>query len=78
MDIPVPEKLSLMCFCDESAARVMSPGLTFIDLGSEKLGKVAAELLLDQIQHPGKVKPQRILLQEQLVVNNTTAPPYNA
>jgi len=77
MEISVPEKLSLLCFCDESATRVMSPGLTFIDLGSEKMGKVTAELLLDQIRHPDRVKPQRILLQEQLVVNNTTAPPYN-
>jgi DNA-binding LacI/PurR family transcriptional regulator len=73
----VPEKLSLMCFCDESAARIMSPGLTFIDLGSEKLGKIAAELLLDQIQHPGQVASQQILLPEKLMVRSTTAPPYH-
>jgi DNA-binding LacI/PurR family transcriptional regulator len=77
MEIPVPEKLSLMCFCDESAARIMSPGLTFIDLGSEKLGKIAAELLLDQIQHPGQVASQQILLPEKLMVRSTTAPPYH-
>jgi DNA-binding LacI/PurR family transcriptional regulator len=41
------------------------------------MGKVTAELLLDQIQHPDQVKPQRILLQEKLVVRNTTAPPFN-
>ncbi|MHC5087041.1 MAG: LacI family DNA-binding transcriptional regulator [Planctomycetota bacterium] len=77
MEIPVPEKLSLMCFCDESAARVMSPGLTFIDLASEKQGKIAAELLLDQIQHPGKVAPKQILLPEKLMERSTTAPPSN-
>jgi len=77
MEIPVPEKLSLMCFCDERAARVMSPGLTFIDLASEKQGKVAAELLLDQIQHPGRVARQQILLREKLVERSTTAPPCN-
>ncbi|MHC5117172.1 MAG: LacI family DNA-binding transcriptional regulator [Planctomycetota bacterium] len=77
MEIPVPEKLSLMCFCDESAARIMSPGLTFIDLGSEKLGKIAAELLLDQIQHPGQVASQQNLLPEKLMVRSTTAPPYH-
>lgn len=75
LDIAVPEKLSIMCFCDEYANKIMSPGLTFVDLGSEKMGKVAAELLLDQIQNPGKVKPKRILLQEKLVICNTTAPP---
>jgi len=77
MEIPVPEKLNLMCFCDESAARVMSPGLTFIDLASEKQGKIAAELLLDQIQHPGQVAPKRILLPEKLMTRSTTAPPSN-
>ncbi|MBC8247086.1 MAG: LacI family DNA-binding transcriptional regulator [Deltaproteobacteria bacterium] len=77
LEIAIPERLSVMCFCDEYANKVMSPGLTFIDLGSEKMGKVTAELLLDQIQRPGQTKPQRILLKEKLVVRNTTAPPCN-
>ncbi len=77
LNIAVPEQLSIVCYCDEYANKVMSPGLTFIDLGSQKMGKVAAELLLDQIQRPGRVEPQRILLQEKLVVRNTTAPPYS-
>jgi DNA-binding LacI/PurR family transcriptional regulator len=78
LEIPVPERLSLMCFCDKYAHRVMSPGLTFIDLCSEKMGKVTAELLLDQIQNPTQVKPSTITLRENLVVCNSTAPPYGA
>jgi len=77
LGIAVPEKLSIMCFCDERANQVMSPGLTFVDLGSEKMGKVTAELLLDQIRQPGQVKAQQILLQEKLVVRTSTAPPFN-
>jgi DNA-binding LacI/PurR family transcriptional regulator len=77
LEIPVPQRLSVMCFCDENASRVMSPGLTFIDLGSKKLGKVAAELLLDQIQHPDQVASQQIVLPEKLMVRSTTAPPNN-
>ncbi len=73
LEIAVPEKLSIMCFCDEYANGVMSPGLTFVDLGSEKMGKVAAELLLDQIQNPGQVKPQQIVLKEKIVLRNSTA-----
>jgi DNA-binding LacI/PurR family transcriptional regulator len=65
-----------MCFCDEYANRVMSPRLTFIDLCSEKMGTVAAELLLDQIETPNSVKPQRIVLQENLVIRNTTDRPF--
>jgi DNA-binding LacI/PurR family transcriptional regulator len=77
LEIPVPQRLSVMCFCDENASRVMSPGLTFMDLGSEKLGKIAAELLLEQIQHPGRVAPKQILLPEKLMDRSTTASPYH-
>lgn len=77
LEIAVPQRLSVMCFCDENAARIMSPGLTFVDLNSEKLGRIAAELLMQQIQHPDQVTPQRILLPEMLMIRNTTAPPCN-
>lgn len=75
LGISIPEQLSLMCFCDEYANRVMSPGLTFIDLCSEKMGRIAAELLLQQIENPAGLKPQRVVLQENLVIRNTTAGP---
>lgn len=78
LNIPIPEKLSLMCFCDEYANRVMSPGLTFIDLCSEQMGKVAAELLLEQIENPSAKKPCRVVLNEKLIIKNTTAPPAAA
>jgi DNA-binding LacI/PurR family transcriptional regulator len=75
LEIAIPDQLSIMCFCDEYANCVMSPGLTFIDLSSEKMGKVAAELLLDQIQNPGQVKSQKVCLSEELVIRSTTAQP---
>jgi DNA-binding LacI/PurR family transcriptional regulator len=77
LNISIPERLSLMCFCDDHANRVMSPRLTFIDLCSEKMGKVAAELLLTQIENTAAVKPQRIVLEENLVVRNTTDRPFS-
>jgi DNA-binding LacI/PurR family transcriptional regulator len=75
LDISVPEQLSLLCFCDEYANQVMSPGLTFIDLDSARMGKIAAELLLDQIQNPSTVRARHIVLPEKLVVRKTTAQP---
>ena len=75
LEITVPEQLSVMCFCDEYANQVMSPGLTFIDLSSKKMGTVAAKLLLEQIQSAKKIHPRRIVLDETLAVRNTTAPP---
>lgn len=78
LEIAVPRQLSVMCFCDEYANRVMSPGLTFIDLSSARMGQTAAELLLEQIRHPGTARQNRIVLQETLVKRNTTAPPPQA
>ena len=75
LDISVPEQLSILCFCDEYANQVMSPGLTFMDLDSAHMGKIAAELLLDQIQNPSKINARHIVLPEKLVVRKTTARP---
>lgn len=75
LEIAIPEQLSIMCFCDEYANKVMSPGMTFMDLGSEKMGKVAAELLLEQMKDTGNTKPEKVTLQEKLVIRNSTAPP---
>lgn len=75
LDIPVPERLSVMCFCDHYANQIMSPGLTFIDLGSAQMGTLAAQILLEQIKQPDKRKPQEIVLNETLCARSTTAPP---
>jgi DNA-binding LacI/PurR family transcriptional regulator len=77
LGITVPQELSLICFCDQNASRIMSPGLTFIDLNSERLGTVTAELLMQQIRHPDQATPQQVLLPELLMIRNTTAPPRN-
>lgn len=77
LEIAIPENLSVMCFCDEHANKVMSPGMTFIDLGSEKMGRLAAELLLEQIRNPGETKPQKVTVKEELVIRNSTDSPGN-
>lgn len=75
LGIAVPGQVSIMGFCDDYANRVMSPGLTFIDLGSARMGTTAAQRLLDEILRPGQTEPRRLVLEETLVQRNTTAPP---
>jgi LacI family transcriptional regulator len=75
LGIAVPERLSLICFCDEYANSVMSPGLTFIDLRSRDMGYMAASLLLKQLELGSDFKPEHINLDEKLVVRESTAPP---
>lgn len=76
MDISVPDQVSIICFCDEYANRIMSPGLSFIDLCSAKMGALAADLLLKQIRGTKKISPQHLVLEETLQIRGTTAPPY--
>jgi LacI family transcriptional regulator len=76
LGISVPDQLSLLCFCDQYANQVMSPGLTFIDLNSSHMGKIAAELLLAQMQNPKKITTRHITLPEKLVIRKTTAQPF--
>jgi LacI family transcriptional regulator len=75
LGIAIPRELSLTAFCDEYAASVMSPGLTFIDLGSKEMGAIAAEILLEKIENPDQTQPRNIKIQEKLVFRDTTARP---
>jgi LacI family transcriptional regulator len=75
LGITVPGRLSVLCFCDQQAATAMSPLLSFIDLRSSDMGRIAAELLLKHIKGPGNAEPTTIKLAEQLVIRGSTASP---
>ncbi len=75
LGIAVPGRLSVLCFCDQQAAAAMSPLLSFIDLKSSDMGKIAAELLLKHIKKPSDAEPATIKLAEQLVIRSSTASP---
>jgi len=75
LGITMPGRLSVLCFCDRQAAAAMSPLLSFIDLRSSDMGKIAAELLLKNIKKSGNAEPATIKLAEQLVICSSTASP---
>ncbi|HBG26799.1 MAG: hypothetical protein A2Y10_05435 [Planctomycetes bacterium GWF2_41_51] len=77
LGISIPQNFSLMAFCDKCATDIMSPGLTFIDLQSKKMGEIAASMLLEMIKNPGSARKQ-IKIQEQLVFRDTTSAPENS
>ena len=77
LGIAVPEQLSLICFCDEYANSVMSPGLTFVDLGSQTMGQTAAELLLKRIERSTENRSECVRLDLNLVLRESTAPPVD-
>ena len=77
LGIAVPRQLSLVCFCDEYANSVMSPGLTFIDLASKTMGQTAAALLLERIEQQQTKKSECVKLDLNLVLRESTAPPVD-
>ena len=75
LGIQVPSQLSLLCFCDAYANSVMSPGLSFIDLGSRQMGEQATELLLRLMNKGSRVVRRTIKIKEALTLRHSTAEP---
>lgn len=72
LGIAVPEQLSLICFCDQYACNVMSPGFTYVDLRAREMGRLAAELLLEKMRTKSSNTQREIVLPEKLVIGKTT------
>lgn len=72
MGIRVPEALSVVGYDDIEAAELVH--LTTIRQSLYESGVLGAQLLLKQMVEPF-LEPQEILLETELVVRNTTAPP---
>jgi LacI family transcriptional regulator len=71
-NIRVPEDISVVGFDDLPQASLISPGLTTVCHPMYELGRVAAETLLRQIEHPG-LAPQHIQLETRLIIRESCA-----
>ncbi len=70
----VPEDVSVIGFDDIPQASLIRPTLTTINQPLEKMGRVAAQMLLDLLHQPEK-KAERIELPTQLVVRESCSAP---
>jgi len=76
LGIKIPRQVSLICFNDEYLCDMVMPPLTTIGVQSRQMGKVAAEMLLRQIELPRKDRPvETVKIQQDLVVRASTAEP---
>jgi DNA-binding LacI/PurR family transcriptional regulator len=80
-----------VCFNNEPVVRLSIPSLTAVDVPSTRMGQVAADLLLRQMAAAAPAAtaqadgdgaarrpppaPQRVRLDESLIVRESTAPP---
>jgi LacI family transcriptional regulator len=79
LNINVPKKVALIGFDDFELASTLRPSISVVRQPSEDVGRIAAELLFDQLTnqrrgkpfHGDKAKPQHIRLENELVLRNS-------
>ncbi len=69
----VPRDVSVAGFDDIDMAAHIVPPLTTVHAGGDEVGRRAAELLLQRLDHPD-APPQQIVAQTQLVIRGSTGP----
>ncbi len=72
--LKVPDSFSLMCFNDEFPVGRVHPGISAVAIPGEEMGSLAAELLIARMESPSPLPPERIVLDEALVLRGSTAP----
>jgi DNA-binding LacI/PurR family transcriptional regulator len=74
LKLRIPDDLSVLSLLDEDVAGRTAPPLTNIVLPSEAMGRIGAELLIDQLEDPA-TPVRQLLLPPQLHIGQSTAPP---
>jgi len=69
--LSIPKDISLIGF-DDTIARLTQPPLSSIALPMEEIGRVAIRILLDRIEGRDTGEPKKVVLQEKLVVRDST------
>ena len=70
-DINIPRDIALIGIDNIDLASLLRPTLTSIDLGAEKRGQIAAELMLDRLANPNRATKQ-IAVQPTLVIRESS------
>jgi DNA-binding LacI/PurR family transcriptional regulator len=74
--IPVPHDISVIGFDDIAMASMCTPQLTTVSMATQQAGRVAVDLLLDQLTgRYDATGPQQRVVATQLIVRASTAPP---
>lgn len=71
----IPDDISLLLFDDVPWASLTSPRLTLVSQPARTLGTVALERLVQCLQSTDKTPMQRVVLEPELVIRESCAPP---
>jgi len=71
--IQIPTDIALVGFSNESFTSFVEPELTTVDQHGEKMGQIAAQLFLDQIQNNDKtLTPSKTVLNPELIIRKSS------
>jgi DNA-binding LacI/PurR family transcriptional regulator len=76
LKLRIPDDISVISVLDADLADRSAPPLTNIDFPSETMGRIGAELLIDQLENR-ETPVRQVLLPPQLRINQSTAKPHN-
>jgi LacI family transcriptional regulator len=71
--LSVPKDLSIATFSNAFPVEDVIPPLTTAALPTEQMGRLAAEMVLEQIETEGAAPKRRVVLKETLIVRQSTA-----
>lgn len=73
----IPDDISVLGFDDIPQASLVRPALTTVQQPLEKMGRLAAQMLLDLLENPAQ-KVERIELPTKLIIRESCQPPRQA
>ena len=68
--VKIPKDMDLICFGGSEYNRFIKPSLSFIDQPTDEIGRIATQLLLEELKNPDK-PPQKIIIPTKLVICET-------
>jgi LacI family transcriptional regulator len=77
LEVKIPGQVSLMCFNDEYLCSIVTPPLTTVAVPSRRMGRMAAKMLLENMESPEDYRPRCEKLSQNLIVRSSTAAPVD-
>jgi LacI family transcriptional regulator len=71
-NIKVPEEMALIGFSNELFTSLTQPSISTIEQHSAKIGKLAAEAFLERMNNPKKKSINRIILEPELIIRQSS------
>ncbi len=70
--VRIPDDIAIAGFNDTYMSRIVEPSLTTVKYPGDEMGKIAANSLLEILDHESHVATQNILLKHELLVRNSS------